>query len=610
MVASVPYIPEHAPFTPEQRAWLNGLLAGIFSSSQPATDAPKLSLRIAVLYASQSGTAEGLARKLAKELKAQGHVPAVSTLVGYTPAALAAEKYALLIASTYGDGDAPDGVQPFYEQLCLEHFPRFENLSYAVFALGDRHYEHFCKFGCELDTKLAALGANPICNRVECDVDVDEPFQQWKTALFPRLDEVASARAKTPRAPQASAPEARAAEPKVKREAITVPALTAGASDHSPAAQNPSRENPALAPLVEKRNLAHGDSSKETLHLAFSIEGTGICYEAGDACGVVPHNDLNLVAEILQILQFNGNEQVRCAKESSTTLHKALTHHLQITRLARKTISEYAALGKCTKLLELLSPENRAQLDAYMFDRGLIDLLIEFPGVVADPSELVAMLPRLTPRLYSISSSPLAHTGQIHTTVAVVRYSSHNRDRGGVCSTLFADRAAVSDRLPIYIQPNRKFRLPQPDVPMIMIGPGTGIAPFRAFLHERRALGARGRNWLFFGERNARTDFLYREELDAMCADGHLTRLDTAFSRDQQDKVYVQDRMMQEAPLFWSWLQDGASVYVCGDASRMAKGVHAALHRIVEEQGGMTAEAAEEYVHALKEEHRYHRDVY
>jgi sulfite reductase (NADPH) flavoprotein alpha-component len=374
--------------------------------------------------------------------------------------------------------------------------------------------------------------------------------------------------------------------------------------------QIPSRENPALAPIVDKKNLAHRDSTKATLHLAFSIEGTGIQYEAGDSCAVIPHNDANLVAEILQSLRFNGNEQVQCSKAGTTTLHDALTNHLQITRLNRKTVSEYAALGKCARLIELGSPEHRAQLDGYVFDRGLIDLLLEFPGVIEDPVELVAMLPKLTPRLYSISSSPVAHAGEIHTTIAVVRYSAHNRDRGGVCSTLFADRASIADRLPIYIQPNKKFRLPKADAPIIMIGPGTGIAPFRAFLHERRALGAKGRNWLFFGERSAKTDFLYREELEAMRADGHLTRLDTAFSRDQADKVYVQDKMMEQAPQFWSWLQDGASVYVCGDASRMAKDVHAALHAIVEKHGGMSSHAAEEYVQTMKEEHRYHRDVY
>ncbi|MGA3045005.1 MAG: sulfite reductase flavoprotein subunit alpha [Terracidiphilus sp.] len=589
MSATVPYIPDNAPFTPEQRAWLNGMLAGMFSSMPTlATSEAKASHRIAVLYASQSGTAEGLARKLAKELKAQGHVPAVSTLVGYTPAALAAEKYALLIASTYGEGEAPDGVQPFYEELCLEHFPRYDKLSYAVFALGDRHYEQFCKFGIDLDTKLAALGANRICNRVECDVDVDEPFMQWKASLMPRLQEIGNGH--------------KLIEP-VLRPASTDP--------EPPPAMVFTRDNPVFAPVVDKKRLTHKESSKATLHLAFSIEGTGMTYEAGDACGVIPKNDLNLVAEILQCARFNGNEQVSCGKPETTTLHDALTHHRQITRLNCKILSDYAKLGQCTQLLDLLAPEHQAKLDSYTYDRGLIDLLLEFPGVIDDPADLVAMLPKLTPRLYSISSSPAAHAGEIHTTVAVVRFRAHNRERGGVCSTLFADRASLSDRLPIYIQPNKKFRLPKDSsAPIIMIGPGTGIAPFRGFLHERRAIGASGRNWLFFGERSASTDYLYREELEAMRADSHLTRLDTAFSRDQVRKIYVQDRMLEQAPTFWSWLEEGASVYVCGDASRMAKDVHSALRTIVAEQGGMTNDAAEEYVDSLKEQHRYHRDVY
>lgn len=589
MSTTIPQIPDNAPFTPEQRAWLDGMLAGMLAAMVPiAKMEAKVSHRIAVLYASQSGTAEGLARKLARELKAQGHVPAVSTLVGYTPAALAAEKYAVLIASTYGEGEAPDGVQPFYEGLCLEHFPRYEKLHYAVLALGDRHYEQFCKFGIDLDTKLAALGADRICNRVECDVDVDEPFAQWKAALLPRLEEIESG-------------------PKPVESAILPPA----------AAPRPvpvtafTRDNPVFAPVVDKKQLTHKDSSKATLHLAFSIQDTGITYEAGDACGVIPKNDLNLVAEILQRAGFNGNEHVHCGKAATTTLHDALTHHLQITRLSRKLVTEYARLGRCTKLLDLLAPEHQARLESYVYDRGLIDLLLEFPGVIEDPADLVAMLPKLTPRLYSISSSPAAHAGEIHTTVAVVRFHAHNRERGGVCSTLFADRASLSDRLPIYIQPNKKFRLPEDSsAPIIMIGPGTGIAPFRGFLHERRAKGASGRNWLFFGERSASTDYLYRDELDAMRADGHLTRLDTAFSRDQERKIYVQDRMLEQAPTFWNWLEQGASVYVCGDATRMAKDVHAAIQTIIAGQGRMSAEAAEEYVHALKDQHRYHRDVY
>ena len=596
----IPFIPESAPFTPEQREWLNGLLAGMFSTA-PVLEPPNARPvhRISVLYASQSGTAEGLARKLAKELKAAGYAPSVSTLAGYTPASLAAESCALILASTYGDGDAPDGVQPFYEQLCMEHFPRMEKLSYAVFALGDRHYEHFCKFGADLDAKLAALGANPLAMRVDSDVDYDGPFLEWKKLVLARLDKHMSRALGDGIKPvlavaEASAPEASSDAKASKTEARMY-----------------SRENPLLAPLVDKRPLTHPTSSKVTMHLAFSTANTGLSYQAGDAFGVIPSNDPTLAAEILQHLRCNGNEQVVCGKAGTITLHDALTHHLQITRLSRKIVQEYATRGRCTKLLEMLLPDHSSQLEDYIYGRGLIDLLVEFPGVIDDPAELVAMLPRLTPRLYSISSSPAAHAGQVHLTVAVVRYSAHNRARGGVCSTLFADRADVADRLPVYIQCNKKFRLPaDPDAPMIMIGPGTGIAPFRGFLHERRALGHKGKNWLFFGGRSSASDFLYREELEKMCADQHLTRLDTAFSRDQETKTYVQDRMIESSAMFWKWLQDGASIYVCGDATHMAKDVHRALSQIVEKQGGMGAEAAQEYVAALKDQHRYHRDVY
>jgi sulfite reductase (NADPH) flavoprotein alpha-component len=596
MTAAIPYIPDNAPFTPEQRAWLNGLLAGMFSSAPQPTVEMKHSRRVAVLYASQSGTAEGLAKKLGKELKAQGHTPSVSTLVGYTSAALAAESCALILASTYGDGDAPDGVQPFYEQLCPEHFPLMDKLSYAVFALGDRHYEHFCKFGNDLDSRLTALGANRLADRVDCDVDVDEPFAQWKAAMIARLNEDSPMPPrKTPESPKQSSVR--------PTESVT--------DSEPPAAKAFTRESPLLAPVVEKRSLTHGSSTKSTIHVAFSIEGTALRYEVGDACGVIPTNDLNLVAEILQKLRFNGNERVPSVKPGTTTLHDALAHERQITRLNRKIVLGFATRGNCTPLLDLLQPEHQAALDAYVYDRGLIDLLMEYPGVVDDPNELIAMLPKLTPRLYSISSSPAAHAGQIHTTVAVVRFTAHNRDRGGVCSTFFADRTSLADRLPIYIQPNKKFKLPaNPEAPIIMIGPGTGIAPFRGFLHERRALGHKGRNWLFFGERSSTTDYLYRDELESMHADGHLTRLDTAFSRDNGHKIYVQDRMMEQAAQCWSWLQDGANVYVCGDATRMARDVNAALCRIVQEQGSMSAQAAEEYVGALKAEHRYHRDVY
>jgi sulfite reductase (NADPH) flavoprotein alpha-component len=599
---NVPFIPDNAPFTPEQRGWLNGFLAGLYStaavSASPIADPPP-SLKIAVLYASQSGTAEGLARKVAKELKSKGHIASLISLEGYTPATLIAERHAIIIASTYGEGDAPDAVQPFYEQLCLEHFPCCENLSYSVLALGDSNYEHFCKFGIDLDNKLAALGATRICDRINCDVDLDEPFAQWKSALYASIDDIVATRP------------ARTAPSSSVTGALSAPAASASDEDESPTAPTHTRDNPFLAPLVDKRPLTHDISSKLTLHMAFNISDSAVTYEAGDACGVIPQNDIRLVDEILHTLNFSGLVPVQLPRSGSTTLLDALLNHLQITRLTRKIIEAYATIGNCQTLFGLLIPEQQAHLEKYTYDRGLIDLLHDYPGALHNPADLVAMLPRLAPRLYSISSSPSAHAGQIHTTVAVVRYRSHNRERGGVCSTLLADRTPTGNRLPIYIQPNKKFRLPkQSDAPVIMIGPGTGIAPFRAFLHERRALGSTGRNWLFFGERSAATDFLYRDELEAMQKDKHLTRLDLAFSRDQDHKVYVQDRMLEQAPLFWSWLQDGASIYVCGDASRMAKDVDATLHTIVEQQGHMDPEAAKDFVQTIKDQHRYHRDVY
>jgi sulfite reductase (NADPH) flavoprotein alpha-component len=591
----VPFIPDTAPFSDEQRAWLNGFLAGVFSGAQasPAADPPP-SLKIAVLYATQSGTAEGLARKVVKELKAKGHVASLSSLEGYTPAALAEERYAILIASTYGEGDPPDTAQPFFQQLCVERFPRYQDLTYAVLALGDTHYEHFCKFGADLDNKLAALGAVRLIPRVDCDVDLDQSFAGWKTSLYARLDEIVSAR---------PAPNA------LSSSLISADAATA--TPRSETVGSYSRENPFLAPVVDKRPLTSSDSTKLTMHLTFSIADSELQYQAGDACGVIPQNDEKLVDEIIDTLKFSATAPVELPRGGTISLHEALTHHLQITRVTRKMLEAYATIANSSSLFALLSPDQQSRLEKYAFDRGLIDLIHDYPGVLHSPADLIALLPKLTPRLYSISSSPLAHMGEIHTTVAVVRYHAHNRDRGGVCSTLLSDRTSIGERRPIYIQPNKRFRLPADSTaPMVMIGPGTGIAPFRGFLHERRTTGATGKNWLFFGERSAGTDFLYRDELESMFRDGHLARFDTAFSRDQQQKVYVQDRMLENSRELWAWLQDGASVYVCGDASRMAKDVHAALHKVAEMEGSMTPEAAEAYVAALKDDNRYHRDVY
>ena len=590
---SVPLIPENAPFTAEQRAWLNGLIAGMFAPAAPLAAAAKL--EVAVLYASQSGTAEGLSKKLVKELKAKGHAATLSSLEGYPPAELAAKKYAVLVVSTHGDGDPPENVQPFYEQLCVQHLPFLGNLSYALLALGDSHYEHFCQFGKDLDARLQSLGAVRICPRVDCDVDLDQPFAAFKASLLQELESLAAGK------PSAS-PTANLNGNSSNGHRNSHP--------NAPEAKH-TRDNPYLSPLIDKRPLTREVSSKQTLHLAFSLAESSLSYEAGDALGVVAQNNPHLVDDILRLLCFTGEEPVDVIKAGLMPLREALLHHLTITRLSRKLITAYSAKGRCEALQRLLAPELSAQLEDYTYGREFIDLLLEYPGVIKEPSEVVALLPRLTPRLYSISSSPTAHCGEVHTTVAVVRYRSCDRERGGVCSTLLGDRIPVGERVPVYIQQNKKFRLPADTAaPIIMIGPGTGIAPFRSFLHERRALGHSGRNWLFFGERSAASDFLYREELESMLADGHLTRLDTAFSRDQAHKIYVQDKMLEHAAPFWSWLQEGAGIYVCGDASRMAKDVNHTLHKIVEQQGNMSSDSAADFVQTLKDQHRYHRDVY
>jgi sulfite reductase (NADPH) flavoprotein alpha-component len=584
---TAPYIPETAPFNPEQRAWLNGFLAGLYSSAPQDAAAPAAAtLRFGLYFASQTGTAERLAKKMAKELKAKGHTAEVASLEKITPAVLAQQQHALIFASTYGEGDPPDSATSFRDALFSDAAPMLSGLRYSVFALGDHHYENFCKFGTDLDLRLETLGATRLIPITESDVDVDAPFEQWKSSLWPKLVGKAEAVAAAVEAGPAATPVA------AERAHIF------------------TRENPYPAELRERRPLTSDVSSKQTMHLSFALADEAFHYQAGDACGVIAQNDPALVHEILALLPFDPTTQVEIPRLGTMSIEAALSTALQPTRLSRKIVQHFAEKADASMLKALLPAEQGAHLETFLYDRGLIDLLAEYPGVIQSPAELVAILPRLAPRLYSISSSPAAHGPEIHCTIAVVRYRSHNRQRGGICSTMLADRVALGTRQPIYIQPNTRFRLPAADTPMIMIGPGTGIAPFRSFLHERQALGHAGRNWLFFGERRADTDFLYREELQTMVADHHLTRLDTAFSRDQEAKIYVQDRMIEQGAELWRWLSEGGQVFVCGDASRMARDVDAALHKVIEQHGSMDADAAKDFVAQMHDDRRYHRDVY
>jgi sulfite reductase (NADPH) flavoprotein alpha-component len=563
MTAIVPLIPDNAPFSPEQRAWLNGFLAGIFSRSAApqSAGAPAAALTpLTILFGTQTGTAETLAKQAAKEAGKRGFAATVLDMAATTAAQLSQEKNVLVITSTYGDGEPPDNAKTLHAALAAADAPALSSLRFSVCSLGDTNYTAFCQCGKDFDSRLEKLGGQRIAPRTDCDLDYETSFTTWLDASLSALGSAAAA----------------------------------PAAEAAPAAGAPveySKKNPFLAPVLTVRNLNGPGSAKEVNHVEFSLEGSGLVYEAGDALGVLPHNCPEHVSHILAALGCDGEEAVPTAA-GELSLRAALTAQFD--------------LGKpSAELLALLGATARPEL------HHVIDVLLAHPEKRPAPAAFVAALKKLQPRLYSISSSPKAHPGQVHLTVGAVRYDVHGRARKGVCSTYLAERALAHGTAGVFVHSNKAFRPPaQGDTPMIMVGPGTGIAPFRAFLEERGASGAKGKNWLFFGDQRAETDFLYREELAAMQQSGLLTRLDLAFSRDQKEKIYVQNRMLEAAAELYAWLEAGACFYVCGDASRMAKDVDAALHTVIQTAGGKSAEEAAAYVQALKAAKRYQRDVY
>ena len=597
---AIPALPENAPFSPEQRAWLNGFLAGVFydrggagtaaASAAVAPAAAKLPLLVA--FGSQTGSAQGLAKKFAKESEKRGFAPVLKELNAVTIADLAKEACCVVVTSTWGDGDAPDNAADFWARLSTDTAPRLEGLSFAVLGLGDKNYADFCGAAKKFDERLEELGAKRLIPRAECDVDHEAAVKAWIESLWPTLGESCKLQVAGCKLEDAPDPQ---------------PAT----SNLQPATAW-SRATPFPARLKTNRRLNRDGSQKDTRHFEIVLEGSGLSYEAGDALGVVPTNCPALVEELLSVLGFTGDEQVSGPDEVLSTIHHLLSTGLVITAPAPSLVKDAATRSGNTDLLALLDPAKKADLDRWLFGRDVVDVLKACPGAKFIPAEFVAHLRKLQPRLYSISSSPKAHPGEVHLTVAAVRYEGHGRAKSGVCSCWLADRVEPGiTPVPVFVQVSHGFRLPSDlSRPVIMIGPGTGIAPFRAFLEERRATSATGKNWLFFGDQQRACDFLYEEELTAWAKDGFLTRLDLAFSRDQAEKIYVQTRMLAQAAELWSWLEAGAHLYVCGDAKRMAKDVDAALHTVIETAGGRTKEQAAEYVAALKTAKRYQRDVY
>ena len=599
------YIPETAPFTLEQRAWLNGFLAGLFASS-PGIGAPQLNGSAAppqnaepllILFGSQTGTAEGLAKKVAKESQQRGFAPKVLALNDYESANLPVVNKAVIISSTWGDGEPPDNAANFWSWLNAETAPRLENLNFAVLGLGDKNYSDFCGASKKFDTRLESLGAKRLMPRGECDADYEAPAKVWIDGLWERLVGQASRLSQTSDSSIAANGSVQTNGSIYTTETSATPVLRF------------DKSNPFPARLLKNVLLNQAASSKEVRHYEISLAGSGLTYEAGDALGVVPVNCHELVDDLLAALKCTGDEPVKIG-ETEMPVREAFPRHFEITKPTQELITVVGERGFASGLSPLLAPDRRDDLKRWIFGRDVLDVI----GLVPAPMPLAELLPllrKLSPRLYSISSSPKAHPGEVHLTVSTVRYESHGRPRKGVASTFLADRVGDAEFVKVFVQPSHGFRPPtNGDAPMIMVGPATGIAPFSAFLEERQATGAKGKNWLFFGDQKRAADFLYEEQLTAWQKTGFLTRLDLAFSRDWAEKIYVQDRMTENAAELWSWLEAGAHFYVCGDASRMAKDVDAALHKIIETVGGKSLDEAKAYVAKLKSDKRYQRDVY
>ena len=608
--ATLAHVAEQAPFNVAQRIWLDGYLAGMLSGADlagggqpPSVAAPTRPL--AVVFATQTGTAESLARKTAKQARGRGFAARVIDAAEASPAALAGAGTLLVIASTYGDGDPPDAAQPLWAELNRADAPRFDQVSFAVLALGDSSYQHFCAFGHALDERLAALGGTRLCACTDCDVDLD-PFAGWQER-WPTAAGAASAANGagngTSGAGKGTNGNGTNGNGTVQVAGLAAALGGAQADDTEPdpgAAAEPdsgagyNAAHPFLASLQESRPLTGADSVKDIRHVAVDIGGSRIAYRPGDALGVLPCNDPALVDAVLAAAGCAADDPVDSGG-SRRPLREALLRRCDLTRpraaLAARLGLPAARAGGGVDVLDVLR-------DAA-------------PGVLT-AQELVAALAPLRARLYSIASSPLAAADAVHLTIAMVHWVAAGRARDGVCSTYLGLRAAAGVAVQVYLHVNRNFRLPDDDrVPIVMIGPGTGIAPFRAFLQERQARAAAGsRSWLLFGNPHRATDFLYRGELEAWLGDGTLTRLSTAFSRDQGHKVYVQHRIAEHGAELFRWLEEGAHLYVCGDAEHMAPDVDQALRQVIASHGGRCADDAADYLLDLKRARRYQRDVY
>jgi len=581
----LPFIPEDAPFTGDQKSWLAGFLAGVQSAramtdkqsvgkpEQAGLSAPVVN----ILYGTQTGNAEALAMDAASAATSRGFKPVVQGLDDVSMEAFAVMKSVIITIATYGEGEMPDNAGLFWEALTNSDMPKLPEMQFGVLALGDTGYDEFCQAGKLIDMRLEQLGAVRLVDRLDCDVDYEDIAEEWINKTIPLTSDAA---------PQKSVVEAPV---KVEKSAW-------------------NRKNPYPATLSVNQLLSGSNSDKEIRHYEFDLADSGITYEAGDALNVMPINDPLLVEALLSRLSVEADLMIDGQDQPVGDL---LTHKYEISTPSRNMIALIEERAEDEMLTHVVKHGDKETLADFLWGKDTLDLLNINPQVSFGIDEFIKLLKPLQHRAYSISSSPKAHPNSVHLTVASVRWRSEDRDHCGVCSTFLADRVETKSKAGIFVSPNKAFRVPaNDDAPVIMVGPGTGVAPFRAFLEERQARQAAGKNWLFFGDQTKADDFIYQQQLTEMYDSGLLARFDTAFSRDQKDKVYVQHKMVEHGEELFKWLQTGAYFYVCGDATRMAKDVDKALADIVANQGAMSSDKATEYVNNLKREKRYLRDVY
>lgn len=584
-----------ASLNPDQVGWVSGYLAGIQAMADgsavaaqpaPAAEAVAEPATLTILYGSESGNAEGLAHDAGEKAKEKGLPVRVVDMADYKQRELRDEDLVLIVTATHGEGDPPEPATDFYEFVHGRKAPKLQGTKFAVIGLGDTSYEFFCQTGRDFDKRLEELGAERLRDRLECDVDFEAPANEWLPPALDAFLEHSGGGGQTDNVVPMPGQEAPAPKPQY------------------------DRKNPFPAEVMENICLNGRGSGRDTRHVELSLEGSGLDYKPGDILGIVPENRDEAVDTIIERLGLDPEASVT-TDEDDKGLRDALKHDYEITILTPQLLGAYGELADSDELRELAQEDNRKAMTEYVRDRQLVDVVTEYPATGIDPQNLVGMLRRLQPREYSIASSHEACPGEVHITVAAVRYEREGEPRYGVASTYLADDIEPGETVPVFVRPNKTFGMPEdPNTPMIMVGPGTGVAPFRAFLQQREEEGAEGANWLFFGNRHFRTDFLYQIEWQQWLKEGALDRMDVAFSRDGADKVYVQDRLREQGADVYQWLESGAHFYVCGDAEYMAPAVHQALVDIVSEHGGRSAESAEEYVKQLQRDKRYQRDVY